>query len=65
MWHIFPGMLMVTSSTRGGVEMGLQAQLNSVARIDSKKQEIAVSGEIHSAQTPAVQVVVGAGLLSK
>jgi len=56
---------MVTSSTRGGVEMGLQAQLNTVARIDSKKQEIAVSGEIHSAQTPTVQVVVGAGLLSK
>lgn len=59
-------MFIVTSSTREGMEMGMQAQLNRVLHgCTARNKKLLFQVEIHSAQIPPVQAVMGVGLLSK
>lgn len=57
---------MVISSAREGMEMGLQAQLNGVWHgYTERNKELLFQVDIHSAQIPPVQVVMGVELLIK
>lgn len=58
-------MFMVISSTREGMEMGLQAQLRVWHRYTERNKELLFQVDIHSVQIPPVQVVMGVELLIK